>query len=431
MDGVIAVIIFCCVIGTVAICLGLIISGILRWLAPLEKREGRLNIAAWIAGTVLAGGSVVLCVWKVSGSGVDESMSILYLKMFKTLIAFLIFVIIAICVIALLFLVGLRVILGLRAIVCIDREKTDRELKVYDVALKRPAVSFMIALGVIALFLVIPFLLGEEKPNPADTWASGVYVISSFIDEKDTSKSNNGGTTSGSVSNNYKESEQGNNETAGSEQNNDSGNKEKDSSNQLFDYALIYIIVLGVGFAIVRILDSFVQHLYRKEEKSGIIDEYSNPIAVLAIGVASLWVLRGGDILEKPLIEILGDLLGAFATVIAIFAIAVLTLEIIRLLMDMREKIIRQEARYLFIFLVGQCTMMLMDILILVCGALDNSVNGLPFQKMFELEDKMRAKMKKIIDDEADVKTDLKAETHQSTDPHRTFLAFSARTKKK
>ena len=395
MDGVIAIIIFCCVIGTVAICLGLIISGILRWLAPLDKREGRLNIAAWIAGTVLAGGSVLFYSWKGLGDNRIESVNVIYLKVLYTLIVFLFATVTVASIVELLLLIGKVMLLGWKIIVHAKDQKKGlkEEADDYKDALNNPAVMFTIAWGILAIFLMLPFFTGEQGSGPIDTWVKGTNSIAVWFD-LDAKNANQG--TLGNVG----------------------------------SYILLYIIVMGVGVAVIKIFYSLIKHLFKKENNS-FIDEYSNPMALMAVGVALLWSLRLKVFLVTSRRKLIFELFKCFAAVIIVFTIAILTLEIIRLLMDMREKIIRQEARYLFIFLVGQCTMMLMDILTLVCGALDNSVNGLPFSEMFELEDKMREKMNKIINDEVDGKTDLKAETHQGSDPHRTFLAFSARTKKK
>ena len=395
MDGVIAVIIFCCVVGTVAICLGLIISGILRWLAPLDKREGRLNIAAWIAGTVLAGGGTLFYVWKVSGGNWIADVQDIYFNAIYTLIVFLFATVTVASLVELLLLIGKVMLLGWKLIIHAkdQKEGLKEEADDYKAALNNPAVMFTIAWGILALFLMLPFFTGEQESGLIDTWVKGTNSIAVWFDP---------------------DAKTGNQETLGN----------------VGSYILLYIIVIGVGVAVIKIFYSLIKHLFKKENNS-FIDEYSNPMALMAVGVALLWSLRRGVFNEQSRRKLIFELFKCFAAVIIVFAIAILALEIIRLLMDMREKIIRQEARYLFIFLVGQCTMMLMDILTLVCGALDNSVNGLPFSEMFELEDKMRAKMKKIIDDEADGKIDFKAETHQDSDQHRTFLAFSARTTRK
>ena len=392
MDDVIAVIRFCCVIGTVAICLGLIISRILRWLAPADKREGRLNIAAWIAGAVLAGEGTLFYVWKVSGDDKIAHVKAIYFNAIQTLIISLFATVTVASIVELLLLIGKVMLLGWKLIIHAkdQKEGLKKEADDYKDALNNPAVMFTVAWGILALFLMLPFFTGEQGSGLIDTWVKGTNSIAVWFDMD------------------AKPSDQGTPGNVGS-------------------YILLYIIVIGVGVAVIKIFYSLIKHLFKKENNS-FIDEYSNPMALMAVGVALLWSLRLKVFQMTSRRKLIFELFKCFAAVIIVFTIAILTLEIIRLLMDMREKIIRQEARYLFIFLVGQCTMMLMDILILVCGALDNSVNSLPFHKMFELEDKMRAKMKKIIDDEADDRTDSMAET---SDRHRTFLVFSGRTTKK
>ena len=57
-------------------------------------------------------------------------------------------------------------------------------------------------------------------------------------------------------------------------------------------YMLVYVIVLGVGFSIARILYAIVKDNLNQKQTATLIDEYSSSMGVLGVGVSILLVLR-------------------------------------------------------------------------------------------------------------------------------------------
>ena len=179
---------------------------------------------------------------------------------------------------------------------------------------------------------------------------------------------------------------------------------------QLSSYVLIFIIVLGVGFATIKILYSIVNRTFAEKGEKELLDEYSAPIGLLAVGVSLLWTItkEDSDLWGDPLGTITA-LLKSFAAVIFIVALAILTLEIIRLLMDMREKIIRQEAKLLFVSLVGKASIVLLEMLNSIYGALNNVIGNANDDMLGKIHDQIRNEMihviKKQINDKKEYET--------------------------
>lgn len=90
----------------------------------------------------------------------------------------------------------------------------------------------------------------------------------------------------------------------------------------------------------------------------GFLREYSNSIGLLAVGVALLYSIFLDD--KKPntaaatgenasaFPRFVGRSLEAMAVVILLFAVVVIVLEIINLLMDMRDTLLREEGGFIF-----------------------------------------------------------------------------------
>lgn len=375
MEGVKTVFLFCVMFGSIALCLILVISGILRWLAPKDSRPRRLNVASWVAMAVLVAISWLYCARLVMDSGTDRSLDRLFLETFNIVIGFLLIAILIVSVIVLLLIAMRGIFLGWQ--IFTHGSKHDESLsgdkdKYIDV-LKSPVVTLLIACGIVALFILLPFLMGQWEGSLMATWLGGVNEIGNVFGSSGDPNRGNGTISTG-----------------------------------LPTYAMVYIIAIGVGFAVVRILCSVINHSLRKDDNKKLIDEYSDPIALLAVGVAFLWSLKSEGFQSYKPGKALGSLIISFAAVVAIFAIILLLLEVIRTLMDMRERLIRKEARYLFIFLSGQCAMMLMDVIVFVCSVLNDVVGDIFDNRMDEIETKLRDKVISAVKKEMKKKTDDK-----------------------
>ena len=53
MEEIINVLMFCIWLGALILCCILVVSGVLRWLAPVDKRQKRLNFVSIIAFIIL------------------------------------------------------------------------------------------------------------------------------------------------------------------------------------------------------------------------------------------------------------------------------------------------------------------------------------------------------------------------------------------
>ena len=388
-----SIITFCIWFGTVSLCVVLIFLGILRWLRN-DERDKRLNIMAWIAFIVLCtmfairyetkgldtvvtdsgqkevdengygvglidgeqeNGENIESVTTI-GSNINSKALTFSLKILKNGIEMVLIGVIALLAIVILLIVIRCIISSLKIIWKTKTETVDKDSFAFISAIKAPVVILVIAWGIIALFCILPFLMGEwGKGNLIEIWQDGTCKITSLFSP-------------------------------------DNG-AEVFSFEVLISYILIYVIIIGVGFAVVKILHSIIGHTLKERKSENLIDEYSSPIALLAVGVAILWTLKGEQFGDRIV-----NLLESFCAVIFIFAIIVLTLEIIRLLINMRDNFIRLEARYLFISLVGQSALLILGMLNFIYGAVNNTIGSTEDTKIGKIEVKLRNKLVNAMD---------------------------------
>ena len=272
----------------------------------------------------------------------------------------------------------------------------DNRLDGFIQTLRSPAVILSAAWGIMVLFLIIPFLAGKpavETDGLIEIWGNGVKKIGHIFESGDSNS----------------------------------------LSNAFVTYTLIYIIVLGVGLAVIKILHSIITQSLEKKTRKDLIDEYSNPIGLLAVGVAVLWTLKEGNLSRESEYEIVIELLKSFVTVTVIATLVILVLEVIRLLMDMKEPFIRQEGRYLFVALAGECAIVAMNMVFTFCGALSNAIGGKGDTAFDEFEEKVREKMMKLMKDQLDAKNNPPAyeQPDNRNDHERIFAAFDRKTTRK
>lgn len=392
MNELSSIITFCIWFGTGSLCVVLIFWGILRWLR--NERDKKLNIMAWIAFTVLCTMFAIRYETKgldavVAGSGqkeldengygiglmdeeqengeniefvtaigsnVNSKALTFFLKISKNVIEMVLIGVVAFLAIVILLIVIRCITSSLKIIWKTKTETVDKDSFAFINAIKAPVVILVISWGIIALFCVLPFLMGEwGKGNLIEIWQDGTCKITNLFSP-------------------------------------DNG-AEGFSFEVLISYILIYIIIMGVGFAVVKILHSIIGHTLKERKSENLIDEYSSPIALLAVGVAILWTLKGEQFDDK-----IKDLLKSVVSVIFIFAIIVLTLEIIRLLINMRDNFIRLEARYLFISLVGQSALLILGMLNFIYGTINNTIGSTEDTKIEKIEVKLRNKLVNTMD---------------------------------
>lgn len=355
------IVLFLCYTGTIIICVVLVIVGILRWLGPTTTRGKRLNISSMIA-------FVVLCImFLINFTGITEylgneekntEISNGIVCTSKIAIKLLMLGVVVVSVVILLLTIFLFLYQICKAFwengesSSLAKRLAEKSIQFKEV-MRTPIVAFIITWGILAIFFILPVLMGVPDENGlAEIWRSGVYVISSFVNLEN----------------------------------------EQPFYNALLTYILLFIIILGVGFAAVKILYSIIVDSFSRKNTGTLIDAYAGPMGVLAVGVALLWSIRDKKIFEQdqPITGIIGEFFKSFAVVICAMALAILTLEIIRLLMDMREKIIRQEAKYLFISLIGQVSILLLETIYSICSALGNAIGGIMADDITKIQEKIR-----------------------------------------
>lgn len=387
--------ILCLRIGGGGLCLLLIVGAVLRWVAPPDKdKEIRKDIRARRLNRLAAFAAVILCVICLSaivrtlgytpvseaGDGTGENIAATsgmgtFVDIFSLMTKLLLLGSVMASVVVLILVIVLFLGHGLTAIFAAGIQETESLNQALENIGKRLTAimrsNILIAVitwGILALFITLPFLMGtNENGSLAETWKNGVEVIAKFGD----SEGNGDGEENNPLDSNNsgqgtEESEKANSEQVSSTISGDTSEEKKADSNDeflqsLIKYILLTIIVIGVTFSVFRLLYSIIWRIFTEEKTHDFIREYSVAIGVLSVGVAMLWTLRDNmDLLHKPG-KLFWEFLKSFVMVMLIVALIILTLEIIRLLLDMREKLIRQEARFLFVALVGEISLLLLS----------------------------------------------------------------------
>lgn len=427
MDGVKSILIFCAWLGTVMMCAALVFSGIIRWLKPRETHKKRLNILSGAAAVIL----VILflisnnidVIALLGTKGNNEQISDVFINVSKITIKLLMLGAVVISAAMLLFAFFFFVCNVVKTTFkhgkfeCDDQlvSKFQEKSQCFKGILKAPITMFIITWGIIAIFVVLPLLMGDgESHSMAETWCNGVYRIAYYPgtspkeDKTEDRQAEKIKPTRATAD--VPKTDKVKNKKKGVD---DCDTTEKSFYAALAKYILIFIIVLGVGVTVVKILYLIIENTFTREQDRTVLDEYSSPIGVLAVGVALLWAIQKIDFSKEgqPLDKVCG-FAESFMIVAFAIALGILTLEIIRLLLDMRESLIRQEARYLFAILIGQTTIILLEIIWSLCGAV-NSAIGNPVNSEMEqfrgiVRNKVIQTMEKHMDGKAPGRKDQK-----------------------
>lgn len=386
MEGIVNIFVFCILFGTIVLCSCLIIYAVLRWLKPSEAKDSKFYILALISFAVLCILGVIRLVTSIIKGDINDDD----IKRFR----FLLFKLSTAVVQGLLFgiIVAFVIILLLIIILCLGKvvwrllsssklSASGKSTKLSGVSLNNSAffatvksseVALIVTGGLISLFLIIPFFIGEQvKGDSLEIWIDGVKKIAQFL-------------------------------------NSDNVQEEYKFVQALSLYALVYIILLGVGLAVVKILHSLIVDFLQKKKTVSLIDTYSNPIALLAVGVSLLWLFREeNDPFNMGRRKLLLELGKYILTVVIAAALLILALEVIRLLLDIRQKLIRQEAKYIFISLIGKSSLFMLEMMDSFFDALNNAVGGDRDSRMLKIDKKLKKKivhaMEKAIDQEEEL----------------------------
>ena len=277
---------------------------------------------------------------------------------------------------------------------------------------RTPIFTFFVTCGILLAFILLPFLLGnsEDKVGLAETWGNGVQKFVSVIYKNEAETKNDSGSTDNNVNteggiNSNRNTEPNENENVPSGRN--SGYSKDLSISDVITYILVYIIVLGVGFAVTRILYAIVRDNLKQKHSISLIDEYSGSMGIMGVGVSILLVLHNIDIYQNEPLDVVLAFLKYFAIVAIAMTLAIVMLEIIRLVMDMRETLIRREARYLFVALVGQASLLILVLLDSIFSALNSAVGqGREDMDISYIQNKLIRNITKTMEQEINRETD-------------------------
>lgn len=384
----------------------LTIGGVLRWIADKNKREKRLTIISICAFLVLVimllyGNWDVICSVLENKAG-SELATYSLINISKITIKVLLIVLIVAFSLIIAFMAGLLVIYSVRAITRtisefgqnnVDdlKEKLKIETEKIIVLMKTPVFIIGIVAGILALYLVLPLVMGEPSNSLATTWRDGVGQLVQFC----TDQSN------------------------------------KNFATNLSVYSLIFILIGGIGYGVINILFEIIRERFK--HNTVFLKEYSNSIGLLAVGVSILLLISAATEFDPnaDLGEKLIFYARPFVTVIFVIALGILILEIIRLLIDMREKMIRHEARYLFVLLVGLCTVIIMKAFLIVYNSISSILGGKNMQSN-TTEECIQEICNRVLEKVGeDMKEGIETDRLEDKDSKVPYSAFKGRVTKK
>lgn len=366
----------------VAFAVVMTLIGILRWVANTQKRGRRLTIIS-ICSFVILVIMLLMGNWgTISGIFANSSMTNAYatsslIHSTQTIIKVLLMVFMVTFLLISALMVILLVVCSGGVIVSAfedkEAEKTKQKLQEktekITVLLKNPVIIMAIVGGILALYLTLPLAMGENTESIAKCWTDGVEQIVRFCNV-------NTKVEVEELAGNEVASEETTSEEVGGEESARNQVTNSTLANSLSVYSLVFILILGIAYAVGNILFEIIKDGF--EKKTGFLKEYSNSIGLLAVGISMLYLIsnKGIDLFKTEPSKLVVGFIESFVLVIFVIALGILTLEIVRLLMDLKEKMIRREARYIFVLLVGLCTVIIMRAFSVVYNAISSALGG-------------------------------------------------------
>lgn len=175
---------------------------------------------------------------------------------------------------------------------------------------KSPEIVSLLTIGVLAVFVAIPLFFGNIHEGALKCWHDGVKRIGGIL-------ASGGGLP---------------------------------FTTAVVLYLIIYIIVLGILFCAANIVYTILEDTISGNGRAGFLHEYSSSIGVLAV-LCSVYFGKDEHGLSKMAQMAQNVVLSLVGTVL-IVAVIIVVLEIVRLLIDMKGTLIREEAGFIFVYLI-------------------------------------------------------------------------------
>ena len=467
LNGILDMLKACLWIGVIIVCTVLIISGILRWLAPQNMRNKRLNIAGWIAFAVLA----VMFLYNRRGDIIglfsdstgNRTMTTVVINMAKMSFKFLLLgaVLAIVAIMLLVFIVIFKK--GIHAALFTHNQTLKEWARSLNATsndfrsiIKTPIFTFLVTCGIILVFILLPFLMGNSEPPKstsdsasidtssstlsnandtkglAATWVDGVVQFANAVKNKSDSANpeleNNG--EGGELNESEKQDidtkpEESNKGTDSAKEVNNSKPVQITVPVAVIEYTLMFLIVLGVGFAIIRILFAIVKDNLRRKNATNLVEEYSSSMGILGVGVSILLVLQNKEfsIHDNSLVDAIGAFFKYFVIVAAVLTLAITILEVISLIINTRITLIQQEARYLYVAFVGNISLLILTTMNSLFSILNSILGHHIWEgKIDQIQQRLADCIMQTMDGEIDQK---------STNADVTFTVFNEKVTKK
>jgi len=449
MNDIITVALYFGCFGIVALCLVLVVSGVLRWLKAVPSRTRRLNALSWIAAAVLfiavmvhytdgtvsprpsdisapktedvslpsmddtgestpdeadTGTAVEQIVEQKAANGIILRASGAAVKFFLLCIAIsavaVLLVIAALCMYR-----GVRTVFlarsgGYPAKMRLAQESEANWL--FAGAIRCPMVILVIVGGVLSLFFLLPFLTGDlDCGTPLEIWKDGVCEMNRLFGIQP--------------------------ETA---------DLEAFNVNMLASYLMMYIVILGVGFLVIQSSCSLLRYAFRRDRSSRAAGEHFRSMAFLLLTVFVLLAFKNGTLPQTGRGELLVELLKSSVMAIAFTVLIAAALEVLRFLMDTKRNLIPQGMRSLLLYLFGQVIALVLGMAGALFGALNSAIGTVESADMNRMEMKLRRKLTDALNAQLDNKKNsqepaaVKPEKGKNMQQH-TFAAFDEKITKK
>lgn len=409
MEGMKNVLLFCLWVGGTLLCIITVIRSLIRWAASKKEREKLFPWTFWMALFGLA--LILINALGIDLSGLLEDQNatgVGLLHAAKNIMGS------AVILAVLLFGILLIACIGIFIWRCVRAIKAGNPVSR---KLENPAFAALITFVILAVYLVAPLVIGSVATNTyaddelasagqgiTQTWKNGMVAVAKFmgVSEEDKQARNQDAAAVDPASPS----------TAGSQQEQLEALEQGSAPDTDFDfrklagYTLLYVIILGIGFAATRILYTIIWNALTNCDESTLWNEYAGAIGLVAVCFSLLLASIKTSFPNNDFKELLKVFSITLCFVVIVVALVALVLEVIRLIIDMRETLIKKSAKVVFIFVVGNMALLLLEIIqTLFCG-LETAVGTSRQANIEEIIEKMEQKLVDIMNTELETNVD-------------------------